>query len=338
MRYALLISWIWLGLLISVAAAGEPVQEAKRKDAIHRGLAIVTRGAKNYPQHRQCFSCHHQTLPMFALAAARDAGYATDKEVFANQLAFTQTFFTGRQEALARGERIGGAAATVAYGLWTYEIAQRAPDDVTDALVANLLKLQEADGHWQPPSVRPPLEESHVSLTVLAAYALQSFARGEQQPAADTSLDKANRWLADVKLASTEDYAFSLLWHTRYAPDEQRAKAIATSLWERQREDGGWGQTPEMESDAYATGQALSVLSEHITAGSSGNFHRGIDLLLTTQAADGSWHVKSRSKPVQKYFDNGDPHGKDQFISMAATSWATTAIISAKLTHRSRSP
>jgi hypothetical protein len=41
---------------------------------------------------------------------------------------------------------------------------------------------------------------------------------------------------------------------------------------------------------------------------------------------DGSWHVATRSKPVQVYFDNGDPHGKDQFISMMATSWSTAAL------------
>ena len=36
--------------------------------------------------------------------------------------------------------------------------------------------------------------------------------------------------------------------------------------------------------------------------------------LLKTQRGDGSWFVKSRSKPVQVYFDNGDPHERDQFI------------------------
>ena len=39
-----------------------------------------------------------------------------------------------------------------------------------------------------------------------------------------------------------------------------------------------------------------------------------------------SWLVKTRSKPIQKFFDNGDPHGKNQFISISATSWATAAL------------
>jgi len=35
------------------------------------------------------------------------------------------------------------------------------------------------------------------------------------------------------------------------------------------------------------------------------------------------WHVRSRSYPNQtNYFDTGYPHGRDQWISAAATSWA----------------
>ena len=34
-------------------------------------------------------------------------------------------------------------------------------------------------------------------------------------------------------------------------------------------------------------------------------------------------------RPVQAYFESGFPHGKDQFISAAATNWATMALIPA---------
>jgi N-acyl-D-amino-acid deacylase len=39
-----------------------------------------------------------------------------------------------------------------------------------------------------------------------------------------------------------------------------------------------------------------------------------------------SWHVKTRAKPVQVFFDNGDPHGKDQFISITSTGWSIGAL------------
>jgi hypothetical protein len=36
--------------------------------------------------------------------------------------------------------------------------------------------------------------------------------------------------------------------------------------------------------------------------------------------------VKTRSKPIQTYYESGYPHGKDQFISISAASWATIAL------------
>jgi N-acyl-D-amino-acid deacylase len=84
-----------------------------------------------------------------------------------------------------------------------------------------------------------------------------------------------------------------------------------------------------MASDPYATGQALLMLAQLDTSHKihqREQFQRGIRYLLQSQQPDGSWHVVTRSKPVQVYFDNGDPHGKDQFISMMATCWSTAAL------------
>jgi hypothetical protein len=57
-------------------------------------------------------------------------------------------------------------------------------------------------------------------------------------------------------------------------------------------------------------------------------FRRGIEFLLALQAADGTWHVKSHARPIQKYFETGFPYRTDQFISYAATCWATLALLS----------
>ena len=94
-----------------------------------------------------------------------------------------------------------------------------------------------------------------------------------------------------------------------------------------QRQDGGWGQTHERDSDAYATGSALVML--HQAGGlpsDSPVYQRALGFLVGTQQADGSWRVRSRSKPFQSYFESGFPYGKDQFISTAASSWATAAL------------
>ena len=84
-----------------------------------------------------------------------------------------------------------------------------------------------------------------------------------------------------------------------------------------------------MDSDAYATGQTLFVLQSTGFGVNEQAYRRGTDFLIKTQKPDGSWFVRSRSKPIQADFDNGDPHGKDQFISIPATCWATAALAAA---------
>jgi len=49
---------------------------------------------------------------------------------------------------------------------------------------------------------------------------------------------------------------------------------------------------------------------------------------MDSQLADGSWYVASRAVPSQPYFDSNFPHGPDQFISAAATNWASMALLS----------
>jgi squalene cyclase len=99
------------------------------------------------------------------------------------------------------------------------------------------------------------------------------------------------------------------------------------TLLHSQQPDGGWAQLPDMDSDAYATGSALAALHQ---AGDlpvdDRTYVRGLRYLLSAQLPDGSWHVKTRSKPIQTYYESGYPHGKDQFISVSAASWATIAL------------
>jgi hypothetical protein len=112
------------------------------------------------------------------------------------------------------------------------------------------------------------------------------------------------------------------------AADKEQIETAAHALLQLQRSDGGWAQTAEMSSDAYATGAALVALHEagNLPVGDSA-YRAGVKYLVDTQQADGSWHVVTRSKPIQKYFESGFPHEKDQFVSMSATNWAAWALL-----------
>ena len=109
-------------------------------------------------------------------------------------------------------------------------------------------------------------------------------------------------------------------------PDAVRAAARA--LRSAQRADGGWSQLPTLESDAYATGQALVALTlSGIISRDDAARRRGVEFLMKTQLADGSWFVRTRALPIQPYFEVDFPHGRNQFISAAATNWATRALV-----------
>ena len=102
---------------------------------------------------------------------------------------------------------------------------------------------------------------------------------------------------------------------------------MARKLIAQQREDGGWPQNPNLPSDAYATGQTLFALRETgAVRPDDPAFERGIQFLLRTQHPDGSWHVVSRAPKFQPYFQSGFPYDHDQWISMAGTAWATSAL------------
>ncbi len=107
--------------------------------------------------------------------------------------------------------------------------------------------------------------------------------------------------------------------------------AARGELVRAQRSDGGWAQIPGLDSDAYATGLALYAL--HVGGRlppSEPAYRRGVAFLLKDQIADGSWYVRTRALPFQPFFESGFPHGLDQWISAAASSWASMALLLAR--------
>jgi hypothetical protein len=130
-------------------------------------------------------------------------------------------------------------------------------------------------------------------------------------------------------VVTLEDQSFRLLGLVWGGADRAAIQKSARQLAAAQRPDGGWSQRAEMTSDAYATGLALYALGESAAIPRSDTvWQRGTSYLLTTQRADGSWYVRSRSPKFQPYFESGFPYGHDQWISAMATGWATAALAS----------
>ena len=198
----------------------------------------------------------------------------------------------------------------------------------TDA-IARFIRLQQtAAGSWRVFAHRPPIETGDVKTTVESVRALQAFSAPQERALADQAIARAGAWLGQQQPDAFQERAYLLLGLHATGATKETVAAAAQRVAALQRSDGGWAALPTLESDAYATGEAVVALLETgAMRADNPAIRRGVQFLLKTQLADGSWHVQRRSIPVQPYFDAGFPHGRDQFVSAAATNWAAQALI-----------
>ena len=321
---------LFLTLLIQID--GKERNSSDVRNAVEEGLRIVQRGAHNYPNNRDCFSCHHQTLPMLAMHEASEAGVTIDSELMKDQVHFIRDLFEDRLDSVTNGKSLGGQSLTAGHVLWSFELGGVSNDDYSDAFVSYILHQQKEEGYWDIQITRPPSEESKIHTSYFAIYYMNYFARGKDiKNRVKDAVDKARPWLMNEKPNSQEDFNGKLKALIALKASPEKINNLRKDIIKRQREDGGWAQLSEMESNAYATGQTLyTLLTETSKNDRDITFNESVikarSYLLKNQKEDGSWLVKTRSKPIQKFFDNGDPHGKNQFISISATGWATAAL------------
>ncbi|HXB74897.1 MAG TPA: ankyrin repeat domain-containing protein [Candidatus Acidoferrales bacterium] len=298
--------------------------------AVGPALALLEKQSHNFIRIGGCNSCHAQDLPSAAAAIAHDHGLPAPKEI--PQL--PQSMHTLNPERIM--DLAVPSVMTVGWEMFDFGNNGIPRDEYTDATVRYIKSMQTSAGNWDAfESRRPPMNTGVYQTTALAVYALKTYGPPAEQADTDQVLARAAAWLEAARPATTQDQAFHLMglaWSTIKSNVKSNVKpasiaAAAKALAAAQRPDGGWSQLPTMGSDAYASGEALYALS---AAGrmpaTDPVYEKGVKYLLSTQAADGSWHVKSRSIWVQPYFESGFPYGQDQWISAAGTSWATMAL------------
>ncbi len=319
---------------VTVARADDPPVPTV-KSAVEKGLKRIEAGAANYPKHRQCFSCHHQAMAALSLTAARQRGFTIDDDLLKAQVAFSLKTFRNKAE-IAKGHGVGGETSSVVYALQMLAAVQHPRDETTDALVEYLLVRQQKDGAWpvasfgdRPPTMGSPFTHVGLALAVLKQYGPAKDAPGAEdlQKRIDAAVTKGRAWLLANEPVTTEDKVFHLRGLVDAGAEVQDIEVARGQLLEDQGKDGSWGQLADLAGDAYATGTVLVALRRAGLDVKDEAYQKGVQYLLDSQKDDGSWIVQTRSKPLQVYFDNGDPGGKSQFISFAATNWAVLALL-----------
>lgn len=296
--------------------------------AIGRSLPLIQRADEQFLKKAGCVSCHHNSVGAMTVSLARARRIPVNEKVASAQAnAIGEYLHTWRDRAL-QGIGIPGDTTTVGYILIGLAAENHPTDIATDAMAKFLLEQQMKSGAWLPLASRPPIEGSSIQSTAITMMALKAYAPAARRDRYEAAIRRGAAWLKDQVPVTNEARVFQLLGLECGDVDLAIREKAARGLMAQQRVDGGWSQLSSLPSDAYATGLALVGLAKTgMLQVSDPAYKKGVQYLMKTQFTDGSWYVRSRAIPIQPHFESGFPHGRDQFISAAATNWATMALL-----------
>jgi len=315
------------------AAAISPVLKLQRgntiQGAVQRSLPLLQRTDLRFVQKAGCVSCHNESLTAMTVSRARRHGFPVDEPMAAQQVQANVSAIHDQLERIRQGISVPLVGPGIlSYILIGLDAEGYRPDINTDAVAMYVRARQMPDGRWTAgaASDRPPLCWNDIGQTALALRAIQRYAPNVDKASDAKSVELAAQWLAKTEPKTNDDRSWRLLGLAWAGKDKRAIQNGLRELLAAQRSDGGWSDIPSIGSTAYATGLALVALNTAGFSVSESAYQRGVQFLLSTQLEDGSWYVKTRALGFQPYFETGFPHGPDQWISAAATNWATMAL------------
>jgi ankyrin repeat protein len=325
-----------VGILFCIPVLwADDASSTRIREAATKAVALIQKSQKSWPSKQSCYSCHQQVLPALAFRAAREHGIPVDEPAAHADAAYAFSFYSNLDRAV-QYTHIIDPAMDDGYGLMAADAAGLRPSLVTAVYSRLLAVRQEADGHWETGDERPPESYGPFTATAISMAAIQRHGHANLRADTGERIQRARTWLLSHRARTTEERAWQIFGVCISGGDHAAADRLARELKATQRTDGGWASLDGRPSDAYSTGEALWALgltSSKAAAGvptSDAVWKRGIDYLLRTQSADGSWHVMSRLHPPAPvsppYFETGHPYAHDQFISTMGESWAVIVL------------
>jgi squalene-hopene/tetraprenyl-beta-curcumene cyclase len=323
-----------MGIIVAVLPWTAAAQAPRPKPAgvsatIERGLGFLVKDALAWKSKHNCTSCHHAALVIWSMCEAKQRGHPVDEPVLAELTKWVAESGDGKTGV---PRPAGVPRALNAKAVW-FALALAA-DLKPDAAAQKGLKLlrstvqkdQTENGSWASwPETRPPIfGNSDDSMTALATLAMASAAAVD--PKLREVRDQGVKWLSDMKTdADPQSLAVRLVLWTRLGRPASEWQPLVRLIKERQQADGGWSQTKDMASDAWATGQALYALAHAGIKAEDPAIKRAHAFLLKTQRDDGSWPMTSRpTKP-------GGGGSKSLIpITAAGSAWAVLGLVKSR--------
>jgi ankyrin repeat protein len=296
--------------------------------SVQKSLDLLEKTSTSFAKEGGCVSCHNQNITSMTANVARSHGFTSDLVLANERTALSNAYFAPAAEGFLLRLDPPGAIDTEAYALFGLAADGFSPDLTTSAITRNLAMNQRQDGSWHAAGIaRVPIEDSDITRTAMSLRCLQLFGMDGAKAEYTDRINRARAWLLTAKPAYLEESDMQLLGLKWSGASPAAITKASVAIAAKQTAAGGWSQNPNLPEDAYATGQALYAL--HEAGGISVSdpvYQKGVAYLLRTQLPDGSWHVRSRAPKFQPYFQGGFPHDHDQWISSAATGWATMAL------------
>jgi hypothetical protein len=305
---------------------------------VKHGLQFLQKEAFAWKETRKCAACHHAAMMIWTFNEAKAAGYRVDekalKEVIdwsfgevTNSLAIqppprdvVNLGWVYTLLAMETAPQFSVSAFAAPANFQDSETLSGTNSDVIQParriFTERIIAKQASDGSWgKPLDERVPLGGPVEDIAVLCRLAL--LQTSDQSTSVVDCLAKAANWLAaNQDKTSRQGRNLRLLMNLREGRSTGELPRLIEAITGQQNADGGWSQTPEMSSDAYATGQTLYVLARAGIKPDSTIMIRGVDFLTRTQREDGSWAMLSRVNAK-----NLNP------ITAAGTAWALLGLI-----------
>jgi hypothetical protein len=312
----------------AAALADEPARPPSDVTAaIDRGLGFLAKDALVWKSDHNCASCHHAGMIIWAMQESKVRGFGVDEPVLAELTRWVAESGDGKIGTPRPANAPNAMSTRALYFALALE-SDPHPDAAAQEGLKRFLKTIESEqtenGSWSGwPETRPPMfGDSDESMTALAALSLQPAAASGDEPSR-AALDKGIAWLATVKSDDDpQSIAMRLVLWRRLGRPAEEWEPLVRRIEGAQNADGGWSQTKEMPSDAWATGQALYALAHAGINSDDPAIERGRAFLVKTQREDGSWPMISRPmKPGGAGAKNPIP------ITGAGSAWAVLGLV-----------
>ena len=287
-------------VLPAAALAGDTTVKAPDvNNAIDRGLKFLVKDARAWKEKHNCVSCHHASLPIWAMREAKDRGHSVDEPFLAEFTKWVAESGEGKT-VVKRPDGIPKAFNTKAVYFAHAIGAIPQPDAGTQQGLGRFLKTVQEDqlenGAWAAwPETRLPIfaQTDDVS-TILATLALTPQGKMDDA-AAIAARDKGVQWLvAHPPGDDPQGTALRVVLWKRLGRPADECRLLVRKIIARQNIDGGFSQAPEMSSDAWATGQALYALAHAGVSPGDPTIQRAHVFLMKAQREDGAWPMTSR--------------------------------------------